>query len=115
MSDVSFVDGLPARLNVSQTAKLLGFGEHDIPVLTAAKLLDPLGSPAANSPKYFARITVLEHANDLKWLDRATRAVGKYWQYKRARRSDIPFTRSRSEFTRDDAAEPSVKASVPER
>jgi len=112
MSDANFVDGLPARLNVSQTAKLLGFSEHDVPVLMAAKLLDPLGSPAANSPKYFARIAVLEHANDLKWLDRATRAVAKYWQNKRARRSDVPFTKSRSEYTHDDPLQPSVKSSV---
>lgn len=88
MSDPNFADGVPARLNVSQTAKLLGFCDHDIPILMAAKLLEPLGSPAANAPKYFARIAVVEHANNLKWLDKSTRAVGKYWQNKRARRSN---------------------------
>ena len=38
--------GLPARLDVVVTAKLLGFAEHDIPVLAAAGKLTPLGDPA---------------------------------------------------------------------
>jgi hypothetical protein len=80
-------DNLPARLNSAQTAELLGFAEHDIPVLAAAKLLEPLGDPAPNAPKFYARNMVRDHGNDLKWLDRATRVIGKYWKKKRARRS----------------------------
>jgi len=45
---------LPGRLNPSETALLLGLQEHDIAALVTAKLLVPLGKPAANSPKYFA-------------------------------------------------------------
>ena len=45
---------LPARLNYFQTAAVLGFSEHDIPVIVRAKLLKPLGKPAPNAPKYFA-------------------------------------------------------------
>jgi hypothetical protein len=37
---------LPGRLNISEVALLLGFQEHDIGILTAAKLLVPLGKPA---------------------------------------------------------------------
>ena len=44
---------LPARLNTSETAVLLGFQEHDIAPLIAPRMLTPLGKPVANSPKYF--------------------------------------------------------------
>ena len=83
---MSFACEFPARLNAKETATILGFAEHDVPVLVAAKLLRPLGSPAPNSPKYFARVTVLDRANDMAWLDKATRVIGKYWKDKRARR-----------------------------
>src|SRR6266566_3777933 len=36
---------LPGRLNTSETALLLGFQEHDVAPLIAAKLLVPLGKP----------------------------------------------------------------------
>jgi hypothetical protein len=36
---------LPARLNTSEVAVLLGFQEHDVAPLVAAKLLTPLASP----------------------------------------------------------------------
>jgi len=49
---------LPARLNTTETAVLLGFHEHDIPVLTAVGLLAPLGKPAPNAPKYFASVQI---------------------------------------------------------
>ena len=41
---------LPGRLNTTETAVLLGVQDHDVPILTAAKLLVPLGKPAANAP-----------------------------------------------------------------
>ena len=45
---------LPARLDVAQTAKLLGFAAHDIQILMGTGKLVPLGDPAPNSPKWFA-------------------------------------------------------------
>ncbi|MGA9450911.1 MAG: hypothetical protein WBW41_06155 [Verrucomicrobiia bacterium] len=115
MSDINFINGLPARLNANETAKLLGFAEHDIPVLTAAKLLDPLGTPAPNAPKFYARVVVLEHANNVRWLDKATRAIGKYWQTKRARRTDASFEKSDGDCGHVGLEKPSVKPSVAER
>jgi hypothetical protein len=86
MNNMNFADGLPARLNVDETAKLLGVAEHDVATLVAARLLTPLGCPAKNAPKFFAKITVLDHCSDVKWLDRATRCLGRYWKMKRERR-----------------------------
>jgi hypothetical protein len=76
---------LPARLNVSETAVLLGFREHDIAALVSAKLLTPLGKPAQNGPKYFAAIEILRRCEDRTWLSEATRAVANYWLRKNCR------------------------------
>ena len=73
---------LPARLNTSETAVLLGVQEHDIAPLIAAKLLTPLGKPAPNAPKYFAAVEVLRNAENCEWLSRATRVLAAHWRRK---------------------------------
>jgi hypothetical protein len=73
---------LPGRLNVTEAAVLLGFKDHDIAPLVAAKLLFPLGKPSPNSPKYFAAIDIVARADDRAWLSEATRAIGKHWRTK---------------------------------
>jgi hypothetical protein len=77
---------LPGRLNTSETALLLGFQEHDVAPLVAAKLLAPLGRPAANAPKYFAAVIIAERAADSEWLSQATKAVAKHWLQKNQRK-----------------------------
>src|SRR6266404_7290946 len=70
---------LPGRLNTSETALLLGVQEHDIAPLVAAKLLNPLGKPAPNSPKYFAAVEIAERASNAEWLSTATKVLAKHW------------------------------------
>jgi hypothetical protein len=77
---------LPGRLNTSETALLLGFQEHDIAALIAAKMLRPLGKPAPNAPKYFASVEVAANADSLEWLSEATRALAKHWLAKNKRK-----------------------------
>jgi hypothetical protein len=77
---------LPGRLNTAETALLLGFQEHDIAPLISAKLLVPLGKPAANAPKYFAAAAIAERAADSEWLSQATKAIAKHWQRKNQRK-----------------------------
>ena len=77
---------LPARLDAMATAKLLGFGEHDIQILMTARKLVPLGDPAPNAPKWFAAIEIIRLATDKDWLNKATKEVSKYWKHKRERR-----------------------------
>ena len=78
---------LPARLNTSEVAILLGFQEHDIAPLVAAKLLAPLGKPAPNAPKYFATVDIERYARDVDWLSKATRALAKHWLGKNSRKA----------------------------
>ncbi len=77
---------LPARLSTGETAVLLGFQEHDIAPLVAAKLLTPLGKPAPNAPKYFATVDVIAAAQDREWLSQATRALARHWRIKNGRK-----------------------------
>lgn len=78
---------LPARLNTSEVAILLGFQEHDIAPLVSAKLLVPLGKPAPNAPKYFAAVEIERCAQDADWLSQATRALSKHWLGKNTRKA----------------------------
>lgn len=73
---------LPARLDVHQTAELLGFMDHDIAVLVRMRLLKPLGEPLPNAHKYFSTTEIQLLAQDRQWLDRATKAVARHWQAK---------------------------------
>jgi hypothetical protein len=77
---------LPARLDVTATAKLLGFAEHDIQILMAVGKLTPLGDPAPNAPKWFAAVEIIQLAADRDWLHKATKEISKYWRQKRERR-----------------------------
>ena len=76
---------LPARLNTTETAVLLGFQEHDIPVLAAANLLAPLGKPAPNAPKYFAAVEIAALGDNAEWLTKATKAIASHWRKKNGR------------------------------
>ena len=80
-------DSLPARLHVKMVAQLLGFGESDIPILMGKGLLKPLGKPAPNAPKFFARVEIERLCQDVDWLNQATRCVSQYWKRKRDRRA----------------------------
>jgi hypothetical protein len=78
---------VPARIDAVQAAKILGFAEHDIPILVSAKLLIPLGTPVQNSVKRFSACEVIRLAADRDWLDKATRRMSGYWHAKRQRRN----------------------------
>jgi hypothetical protein len=79
---------LPARLDVADTAALLGFHVDDIPVLTKAGLLPHLGVGIAdNAPKWFASVLVLKNAQDIAWLSEATTVVATKRRQKNERRT----------------------------
>jgi hypothetical protein len=77
---------LPARLNTTETAVLLGVQEHDIAPLIAAKLLTPLGKPAPNAPKYFAAVEIVARMESTGWLSDATKTLARRWSTKNSRK-----------------------------
>jgi len=97
---------LPARLNVEQTAKLLGFAEHDIQILTAAGRLVALGDPAPNAPKWYAAVEVVRLAMDQEWLHKSTRVVTRHWLQKRCHRADPNRPGARIAFPNQAQDEP---------
>ena len=81
----------PARLGITETAWLLGFSEHDIPVLVSAGLLKPLGRPAATGSKFFATVELRNLRNDTRWLAKASDAIVNHWKSKNAGRQNQPL------------------------
>ena len=77
----------PARFNKEQTAAYLGFEPDQITILIQKGLLKPLGRPALNAEKFFAKADLEQFMNDREWLSKATLAVSLYWQSKNARKS----------------------------
>ena len=105
---------LPARLDASETAKLLGFAEHDIQILMATRKLTPLGDPAPNAPKWFGAIEVIRLAADQDWLNKATKDVSKYWRQKRERRQTAePSWLRAQKQARGNAATPKAERQAP--
>lgn len=77
---------LTARILPEEAAQIIGCARHDIPILTRAGLLKPLGHPPPNGVKYFSRRRVLELCADDNWLAKATDAVIKHWRQKNSQR-----------------------------
>jgi hypothetical protein len=76
---------LPFRLSRQQLADLLQFRDKDsIGILVAKRMLPPLGNPPKGAPLWFATSVVLKLAENVKWLDRATRIVREYVKEKNA-------------------------------
>jgi hypothetical protein len=80
---------LPARVDTAQAAAILGFADHDIPILIRTKLLKPLGSPPPNGCKYFSSSELEALSKDYDWLHKASRAVTHHWKQKNQRRSSL--------------------------
>lgn len=78
---------LPAMLNTTQTAALIGLAEHDIPVLVSVGLLEPLGDPPPSAVKHFATVQVMELAGEIELLGKIRNAVYQHWRNKNARKS----------------------------
>ena len=77
---------LPARLTAEQAAWVINCQSHDIPVLTAAKLIKPLGNPPVNGIKYFSTMDILEACKDRNWLVRVSATIYQHWHKKNARK-----------------------------
>jgi len=85
LQDLLKMPRLPGRINAEQTATLLGFQIHDIPVLIAAKLIQPLGNPTPAAPKWFSSAEIETLRLDSKFLAKATKTVSQRWQKRNSR------------------------------
>lgn len=67
---------------------MLNCQPHDVPILVAARLLKPLGNPAANGIKFFAASELLKLVEDRAWLVKVTNAVNQHWHQQNARKKN---------------------------
>src|ERR1039457_6307777 len=81
----------PARLTAEQAAWGLNCQAYDVAILVMARLLKPLGSPAANSVKFFATADILELSKDRTWLAKLTNTIGQHWRGKNCRKKTHIF------------------------
>jgi len=71
---------IPARLNAEETAWYLGFNIKEIPHLTKARLLKPLGNPNRCTTKYYATARLRRLRENELWLNKACATIFKFWQ-----------------------------------
>jgi len=83
---LSLLGQLLLRLTAEQAGWVLNCQPHDIPALIHARLLKPLGNPAANGIKFFATADLLENAKDRTWLVKMTATINQHWQHQNARK-----------------------------
>jgi hypothetical protein len=77
---------LPARVDCQGAAVLLHFEPVALKALVGLGYLKFLGNPKGSEHKYFCTKTILDYAQDEKWLHEASRAVSRYWANKNSRR-----------------------------
>ena len=86
---LSLLGQLPLRLTAEQAGWVLNCQTHDIPALINARLLKPLGNPAANAIKFFATADLLENTKDRTWLVKVTTTINQHWQRQNARKRSV--------------------------
>ena len=74
------LERMPVRLTAEQVSWFLNCQTHDVPILVAARLLKPLGNPAANGIKFYSTAELQELVKDRAWLVKISNAVNDHWQ-----------------------------------
>ena len=59
---------------------VFGFSPHEIPKLTKAKLLKPLGQPGVSATKLYSLSQLQLLKDDAPWLSKASDTMYKFWQ-----------------------------------
>ena len=83
---------LPGCIGAPEVAALMGLNASDIPVLTKAKMLIPLGSPSPNAPKHFAADDIEKATRNRAFMHKATLTLARNYREKNERRKSIKNT-----------------------
>src|ERR1700677_1286973 len=70
----------PACVGMEEAAAIFGWPNYYLPFLMRAGHLKPLGKPAQNARKWFARVEIERMSADPVWRDKAVRIVEKQIQ-----------------------------------
>jgi hypothetical protein len=77
---------LPGKVDYRRAGYILDFEPVAIQKLVALGYLKPLGNNGGTEHKYFSTQTIMQCANDPKWMDRAVKALQNHWAEKNSRR-----------------------------
>jgi len=83
-SDLFNAQRLPARIDIEQTGRLLGFHPDSVDHLVSIRMLNMLGGPAPGVARMFASTYILELCSDVPWLDKATKRIRQHHAAKNA-------------------------------
>ena len=70
----------PGKVTAEEAGWHLGFNTHEIPILTGAGMLQPLGNPADNGVKFFLSKELDQLCENRDWYSKACDTVIKYWK-----------------------------------
>ena len=76
----------PATMTKEMVAKAMGVAAHNIPPLSRAGLLKPLGRPGRYCVKHYSRDLLARNLADATWLEKAMAAYHRHWRIKNERK-----------------------------
>jgi hypothetical protein len=79
---------LQGRLNMEQTADLIGCKTHHIPILIEAGLIKPLGNASRGREKWFPSARVVLLAQNEEFLEAVTNAIYEHSENSNAARKE---------------------------
>lgn len=83
---------LPGVLTPEQCAAVTGFTVEEITIISAARILVPLGNPKHNEKRLFASVQVERFVQDVSELTRARVAIKSFWHRKNLTRTGVKRT-----------------------
>ena len=85
-SKLQLLAEFPAVMTKEMVAKALGVAAHNIPPLSRAGLIKPLGHPGRYCVKHYSRADLARNLADPGWLEKAMAAFHRHWRNKNARK-----------------------------
>lgn len=76
----------PFVMTKEMVAEALGVAAHNIPPLSRAGLIKPLGHPGRYCVKHYSRDVLARNLADPSWLEKAMAAFHRHWRNKNARK-----------------------------
>jgi hypothetical protein len=76
----------PGKVDYRRAGYILECEPVAIRALVSLGLLKPLGNNSGTEHKYFLTKTIVQYANDEKWMERAAKAIQNHWSGKNSRR-----------------------------
>jgi hypothetical protein len=84
-----------ATMTKEEVAEALGIATHNIPPLSRAGLIKPLGHPQRYCVKHYSRDLLAQQLADVNWLDKVVAAIHRHWRNKNARKRSRPARNGR--------------------